>query len=216
MTSETAIRYFIAVPAHPQSNGAIFGIGTTAEAAIEDAWQGENCGPDRPHVAREEPEYEGQGAFVAYGSGGRELGRFYDEDDAQEAVDLDGFTARECTERLYRLIEANGADANSFSWGEASNGLDDISGEDIPDGLYHDEDGFKPLEADKILPEVFYQVIGGEVYRYCSTGPTSYDCHERRKGGRDHHYRTIWHGIGSQQIDNGTTAEAFSKVAEAA
>lgn len=116
MTSTpTSTRYFIAVPV--DDGVGIYGLGMTEEAAIADAWTQSNAAP--PAVSQSD-----RGDWIVSNSTGIE--HFDDEDDAREYADKIGFRATECTERLYRHIEAHGCDAKSFRWTVDAAGLDDL------------------------------------------------------------------------------------------
>lgn len=117
MNTDTATRFFIAVPADTQGVG-IFGIGQTASAALADAYA---CSNTRPPVI----DYDGDFWTVANDG---ETERFEDEAAANAHFDRLGFTARECTERLFRHVEAHGADQH-FGWTRNAAGLDDLRNE---------------------------------------------------------------------------------------
>lgn len=119
MTTDTATRFFIAVPADPQGVG-IFGIGQTANAALADAYAQSNTSP--PVI-----DFDGDYWTVRTDAG---TDVFANEGDANRCSDRHAFTARECTERLYREVEAHGCDANSFRWTRNAAGLDDLYEED--------------------------------------------------------------------------------------
>lgn len=109
----TATKFFIAVPADPQGVG-IHGIGQTASAALADAYACSNTKP---------PIMDFDGDFWTVTDQGQ-TERFEDEADACARFERKGFNARECTERLYRHVEANGADLNF--WTRNAAGLDDL------------------------------------------------------------------------------------------
>lgn len=114
-SSPTDTHFFIAVPA--DDGAGIYGIGTSEEAAIADAWRHSNA--EAPSVSQGD-----RGEWVVSDWHGIE--RFDDENDAREYADKRGCRATECTERLYRHIEAHGCDAKSFRWTVDAAGLDDL------------------------------------------------------------------------------------------
>lgn len=116
MTSSTAVRFFIAVPADPQSNGAIFGLGLSAEAAIADAHKA--GGSTAPVITESRDEVPTWTVTVTSG----DTQTFDDEIDADAYAAEHDFKALECTERLYRYAEKHTLE----SWTSNAAGLEDL------------------------------------------------------------------------------------------
>lgn len=121
MSDQTS--FFIAIPGDPQGTG-IFGIGTTAEGAVSDAY----AQSDSPAPFVTEATENGLTEWHV-NTGAGENKYFTDEDEAQEYATRKGFVARPSTERLYRHIEKHGCDASLFRWTTNAAGLEDLEDE---------------------------------------------------------------------------------------
>ncbi|UMY18783.1 hypothetical protein MMB17_05560 [Methylobacterium organophilum] len=115
--TDTAVSFFIAVPGDDQASG-IFGIGTSHDAAVQDAYAQSNSRPPAV-IANDDGTWH-------VSTDTCEDNQFSDESEARSYAIQKGFIGRECTERLYRHIEANGCDASRFRWTKTPAGLDDL------------------------------------------------------------------------------------------
>ncbi len=111
-------RYYIATPADPRAFG-IFGLGRTPEAAVAAAHEAGGT-----HAATVTEDLEGRWLVA---DGVHEDRTFDIEEDAQIYAERLGFTAEECTERMYRYIETDGTPR---SWVETEAGLQDLEDRD--------------------------------------------------------------------------------------
>ncbi|HEV7345014.1 MAG TPA: hypothetical protein VGN60_05205 [Devosia sp.] len=109
MTTSTAVRYFIAVSAEEANRAAIYGIGHTAQEAIDDAVSGAQLASnDIPEDEQRRRDQYGDLISVHY-------------------------VAQECTRALHEFVEKNGG--AGLSWGENDDRLQDLE----VDGYLADE-----------------------------------------------------------------------------
>lgn len=136
-TTKTATRFFIAVPANPQADG-IFGLGTTDDAAIRDAYQ--QSGTYEAKVEQDESLH-----WIVRAQTLDVSPEFLDESDARAYAASLGFVARACTERLYRHVTDYGAHVSSFGWTTNAAGLDDLEfdSEEFDAAVAHVEEGLQ-------------------------------------------------------------------------
>jgi hypothetical protein len=115
--------FFIAL----DHNGGIYGIGTTAEAAVDDAWKGANT-TTRPRVDEVAPD-----AFTVVNAFGDDVAQYEDRADAEAHVAQLGFEAHPCPERLYRHVKTHGCNndgATGYGWRRADGVYDLVLDED--------------------------------------------------------------------------------------
>ncbi|UYW26245.1 hypothetical protein OKC48_23740 [Methylorubrum extorquens] len=149
MTSTTATRtpsatFFVAVPGDDQGAG-IFGIGLSADAAVQDAYSQSNT--SEPTIRKTE---SGSWKVIDHITGNvAQFGN--DESEARAYAIQKGFISRECTERLYRHVEAHGCSAGHFRWNQGE-GLDDlyIDETDLANALAEVKEGIDGEHASTI------------------------------------------------------------------
>ncbi|MCJ2016486.1 hypothetical protein MKK84_03445 [Methylobacterium sp. E-065] len=104
--------HFIAVPAHDQAVKLVYGFGTTAEGAIDDAFNEGGSNVHRPavHDHGTDSDEAAVGHRYSYTRTTGEVaeGGYADEASAQAAADAAGFTAIPCTPALYEAVRSAG------------------------------------------------------------------------------------------------------------
>lgn len=108
--------FYIATPVDPQSDGAIWGLGLTDEAAIADAYEQSNT--HAPQIS----EVDGELPTWTVTLSGGDTRAFTDEGEAEACAAEHGFKALPCTERLYRWCEQY----ELKSWTRDAAGLEDL------------------------------------------------------------------------------------------
>lgn len=125
-TTPIADSYFIAVRGDGERSQihGVYGIGTSVDTALDDAYRGANM---RPPSVRSTDD----GAWIVLVDGRDEpLGPYDSEALARADASQHAFSARDCSERLYRYVERHGCDAARFTWVKGE--VDDL---DVDQGL---------------------------------------------------------------------------------